>query len=84
MKKKKKNRKKKNNNKKKRKKKKRHVRLLIFIINYQKYEEELRHLLQQNLSLSLRSSSALISEIEDQLTKCIYIYIYMKIPIIDY
>ena len=56
--------------------KKRQVRLLIFIINYQKYEEELRHLLQQNLSLSLRSSSALISEIEDQLTKCIYIYIY--------
>ena len=52
------------------------MRLLIFIINYQKYEEELRHLLQRNLSLSLRSSSALISEIEDQLTKCIYIYIY--------
>ena len=52
------------------------MRLLIFIINYQKYEEELRHLLQRNLSLSLRSSSALISEIEDQLTKCVYIYIY--------
>ena len=62
--------------------KKRQVRLLIFNINYQKYEEELRHLLQRNLSLSLRSSSALISKIEDQLTKCIYIY--MKIPIIDY
>ena len=77
MKKKKKNRKKKKKKlKKKRKKKKRQVRLLIFIINYQKYEE-LRHLLQQNLSLSLRSSSALISEIEDQLTKCIYIYIYI-------
>ena len=75
MKKKKKNRKKKI--KKKRKKKKRQVRLLIFIINYQKYEEELRHLLQRNLSLSLRSSSALISKIEDQLTKCIYIYIYI-------
>ena len=47
--------------------------LLIFIIleleKYQKYEEELRHLLQRNLSPSLRSSSALISEIEDQLTE---------------
>ena len=53
------------------------MRLLIFIINYQKYEEELRHLLQRNLSLSLRSSSALISKIEDQLTKCVYIYIYI-------
>lgn len=47
--------------------------LLIFIIleleKYQKYEEELRHLLRRNLSPSLRSSSALISEIEDQLTE---------------
>jgi hypothetical protein len=49
------------------------VCLLIFIIleleKYQKYEEELRHLLRRNLSPSLRSSSALISEIEDQLTE---------------
>ena len=46
--------------------------LLIFIIlleleKYQKDEEELRHLLRRNLSPSLRSSSALISEIEGQL-----------------
>ena len=48
--------------------------LLIFIIlleleKYQKDEEELRHLLRRNLSPSLRSSSALISEIEGQLTE---------------
>lgn len=48
--------------------------LLIIIIileleKYQKDEEELRHLLRRNLSPSLRSSSALISEIEGQLTE---------------
>jgi hypothetical protein len=50
------------------------VCLLIIIIileleKYQKDEEELRHLLRRNLSPSLRSSSALISEIEGQLTE---------------
>ena len=48
--------------------------LLIIIIileleKYKKDEEELRHLLRRNLSPSLRSSSALISEIEGQLTE---------------
>lgn len=47
--------------------------LIIIIIleleKYQKDEEELRHLLRRNLSPSLRSSSALISEIEGQLTE---------------
>ena len=47
--------------------------IILEFEKYQKYEEELRHLLRRNLSPSLRSSSALISEIErkEQSTICL-------------